>query len=151
MGFQCVELAARYFWFETTLKPPHPLHAKDFVAALHSMYPQYTVTGNTNTFSSSLKPGQIISIGDGKTDSADGHVGVVTAVPVSNGNGTITMMNENASATGKDTITVSGGRFTNTSVGSFAVYAWTRGLISGPSGSTQPGRCLERPWIADLR
>jgi hypothetical protein len=128
VGFQCVELAARYFWFDTTRKPPHPLHAKDFVAALHSEYPQYAVTGNTDTFSSSLKPGQIISMGDGTNDSADGHVGVVTAVSVSNGKGTITMMDENASATGKDTITVSGGKFTNTSVGAFAVYAWTTNL-----------------------
>lgn len=128
VGFQCVELAARYFWFETALKPPHPLHAKDFVAALHSQYPQYAVTGNTDIFSSSLKPGQIVSMGDGKTDSADGHVGVVTAVSVRNGNGTITIMNENASATGRDTITVSGGKFTKTSVGTFAVYAWTKNL-----------------------
>jgi hypothetical protein len=128
VGFQCVELAARYLWFETGLTPPHPLHAKGFVAALHSEYPQYAVTGNTDTFSTSLKPGQIISMGDGTNDSADGHVGVVTAVSVSNGNGTITMMDENAGGTGKDTITVSGGRFTTTSVGVFAVYAWTENL-----------------------
>jgi hypothetical protein len=130
VGFQCVELAARYFLFETTLTPPHPPHAKDFVAALHSEHPQYAVTGNTDTFSSSLRPGQIISMGDGTDDSADGHVGVVTAVSVSNGNGTITMMDENASATGEDTITVSGGKFTSTSVGAFAVYAWTENLPS---------------------
>jgi hypothetical protein len=128
VGFQCVELAARYFWFETTLNPPHPLHAKDFVAALHSKYSQYAVTDNTDTFSSSLQPGQIISMGDGTNDGADGHVGVVTAVSVSNGNGTVTMMDENASASGEDTITVSGGKFTNTSVGAFAVYAWTENL-----------------------
>jgi hypothetical protein len=129
VGFQCVELAARYFWFETTLKPPHPLHAKDFVATLHTDYPQYAATGNTDTFSTSLQPGQIISMGDGTNDSADGHVGVVTAVSVdSNGNGTITMMDENASATGEDTITVSGGKFTTTTVGTFAVYAWTENL-----------------------
>jgi hypothetical protein len=131
VGFQCVELAARYFWFETTLKPPpyqDVPYAKGFVAALHSLYPQYAVSGNTDTFSSSLKPGQIISMGDGTNDSAAGHVGVVTAVSVSNGNGTVTMMDENASATGEDTITVSGGKFTTTTAGTFAVYDWTENL-----------------------
>jgi hypothetical protein len=128
VGFQCVELAARYFWFETTLKPPTPLYAKDFVAALGSEHPQYAVTSNTDTFSASLTPGQLISMGDGTNDSAPGHVGVVTAVSVSNGNGTITIMDENASATGEDTITVSGGKFTTTSVGTFADYAWTKNL-----------------------
>ena len=123
-----MELAARSLWFETTLTPPHPLHAKDFVAALHAKYRQYAVTGNTDTFSSSLTPGQIISMGDGRSDSADGHVGVVTAVSVRHGKGTITIMDENANATGKDTITVSGGKFTKTSVGAFAVYAWTTNL-----------------------
>jgi surface antigen len=67
-------------------------------------------------------------MGDGTNDSAPGHVGVVTAVSVSNGNGTITIMDENASATGEDTITVSGGKFTTTSVGTFADYAWTKNL-----------------------
>jgi hypothetical protein len=37
-------------------------------------------------------------------------------------------MDENASATGEDTITVSGGKFTTTSVGTFADYAWTKNL-----------------------
>jgi len=129
VGFQCVELAARYFLFETTLEPPQPQYAKDFVADLHSEYPQYMVSGNTDTFSSALTQGQIISMGDGMNDTSAGHVGVVTAVSVnSEGNGTITIMDENASATAEDTITVSGGELTTTTVGTFAVYDWTENL-----------------------
>lgn len=133
VGFQCEELAARYFWFETTLTPPTkplPGTGKMFVADLHSSYPQYTVSGWTDNFSASLTPGQIISMGDSNPNDANdnGHVGVVTNVSVSDGSGTITMMDENASGTAQDTITVSGGRFTTGTAGSYALFEWTTNL-----------------------
>jgi CHAP domain len=132
-GFQCEELAARYFWFETTLTPPAnpvPGSGKMFVSDLHSNSPLYAVSGWTDNFSSSLTPGQIISMGDSNPNDPNdnGHVGVVTNVSVSNGNGAITIMDENASGTGQDTITVSGGKFTTTTAGSYALFEWTTNL-----------------------
>jgi surface antigen len=54
-----------------------------------------------------------------------GHVAVVTSVNVSGGNGTITVMDENASAGGTDTITVSGGQM---SYGGYPDFQWTTNL-----------------------
>jgi hypothetical protein len=110
-GFQCVELAARYFYFETTQDPPHPQLASDFAYDLslapynYQVYPGGSL-GETSTFNSSLTAGNIISMWS--ADDSTGHVGVVTGFDYTQ-NGTlsgINVMDENGGGTGSDTITV---------------------------------------------
>jgi len=137
-GFQCVELAARYFYYVTGQTPPlgnGDAYAYNIGAEYgYNVYPA-GYYGVTSTFQSSLTPGQIISMWSSSDET--GHVAVVTAVNVTNGNGTITVMDENASASGTDTITVSGG--TMSYEGIYPDFQWTTNLPSPQPPSAQPG------------
>jgi CHAP domain-containing protein len=111
VGFQCVELAARYFYYVTGKIPPTPARGSDFVYDLnseygYSIYPTGSRNG-TSAFQNSIKPGNIISMWS--TADPVGHVGVVISVNVTNGSGTIKIMDENGSGTGTDTINVQKG------------------------------------------
>jgi hypothetical protein len=128
VGFQCYELAARYVYYETGNVPPATTPARGYAsdqaytygtAFNYGVYPA-GATGGTGTFQSSLTVGQIVSM----WSSSDqvGHVGIVINVQVSNGTGSITIMDENASSTGIDTITVSSGRM---SIFGFTTFQWT--------------------------
>ncbi len=136
-GFQCVELAARYFYYITGQTPPQG-NGDEYAYNISAEYSNYNVYppgyyGSTSTFESSITPGQIISMWSSAYP--DGHVAVVTGVNVTNGNGTITVMDENASATGTDTITVSNG--TMSYEGIYPDFQWTTNLpvpSSGPIG-----------------
>jgi surface antigen len=128
VGFQCVELAARYFYVRTGKAPPLVQDASDFAYYLgaddgYNVYPS-GLTGVTSTYQSSLAPGQIVSMWSSSDEV--GHVAVVTAVNVSNGNGTITVMDENAAASGTDTITVTNG--TMNYEGIYPYFQWTTNL-----------------------
>ena len=130
VGFQCVELAARYFYFETTQAPPHPASGALFASSLsgygYKVYPAGSMNG-TNKFQSSLTAGNIISMWS-KSDTT-GHVAVVTSVNVTGGNGTITLMDENAAAGGTDTMTVSNGTTSYaTAAGGYDEFQWTTNL-----------------------
>lgn len=112
LGFQCAELTARYFYYLTGQRPPMVANASEFAYALatgygYDVYPAGKNQGS-GTFQDSLTPGQIISM----WSSSDpvGHVAIVTAVSIQGGEGTITVMDENGSASGTDTVTVSGGQ-----------------------------------------
>ncbi len=126
IGFQCVEYAARYFYYLTGDVPPAVPNgswvAYDYATKYgYSVYPA-GANGSTSTFTSSLTPGQIISM----WSSSDEHVAVVTAVNVSNGNGTIDVIDENASSTGLDTITVTNGQMSYEGV--YFDFQWTTNL-----------------------
>jgi surface antigen len=128
VGFQCVELAARYFYYVSGHVPPLVQDASDYAYYLgadygYGVYPA-GITGGTSTFQSSLTPGNVISMWSGSDQV--GHVAVVTNVNVTGGNGTITVMDENASANGTDTITVSGG--TMSYEGIYPDFQWTTNL-----------------------
>jgi hypothetical protein len=144
-GFQCVELAARYFYFETTQDPPASPNGREFVATLHKWYPSYSVTdgAGTSTFSSSLTAGNIISMWSSNArydPTGNGHVAVVTLVDVKNGNGTIYLMEENGSThlikgpgngpvVGNAEITVTGGHMKyNLNYGYYDQFQWTMDL-----------------------
>jgi hypothetical protein len=141
-GFQCVELAARYFYYVTGHTPPFKNgsnHAYYLGADYgYGVYPA-RLNGGTSTFQNSLTPGNVISM----RSSSDtvGHVAVVTSVNVTNGNGTITVMDENASASGTDTITVSGGRMSYE--GLYPYFQWTTNLPGQPH--SQPSGAGVRP------
>ncbi len=110
-GFQCVELAARYFYFQTTLIPDGrytPGTGADFVATEHQNYSQITISGVTDTFQNSITPGNIISMWSRSDPTGEGHVGVVMGFQYTNGNiSGINIMDENANGTGTSTIKVS--------------------------------------------
>jgi surface antigen len=137
VGFQCVELAARYFYYMSGQVPPLVQNASDYAYYLgadygYRVYPA-GLTGGTSTFQNSLTPGNVISMWSASDQV--GHVAVVTSVNVTGGNGTITVMDENASATGADTITVSGGAMSYQGI--YPDFQWTTNLPG--SGNPAPG------------
>jgi hypothetical protein len=150
-GFQCVELAARYFYFETTQNPPAPPVGAQFVYKLgsagygYNVYPSGVsvsrsgiITGGTSTYQPSLTAGQIISMWSASNQT--GHVAVVTLVDVKNGKGTIYLLEENGSThllkgpgngplVGNDEIIVDGGTmkyYLNN--GYYDQFQWTTNL-----------------------
>ena len=133
VGFQCVEVVARYLFYTTGHHPPIVQDASDYAYYIgadygYNVYPS-GLYGVTHTYTSSLRVGQIVSMWSSSDEV--GHVGVVTNVNVNNGNGTITIMDENGSAAGHDTITVSGGAM---EFAGYNDYQWTTNLpYSSPS------------------
>ena len=112
VGFQCVELAARYFYYDTGHTPPGA-NGGGYAWAVYRAYPHYGIspggaTGGVGTYEASLVPGDIISMWS--ASDLTGHVAVVTKVSLNAAHtGTIQVIDENASATGVDTITVRNG------------------------------------------
>jgi hypothetical protein len=119
IGFQCEELAARYFYYVTGQAPPTPAEAPTGAGFAYDLnqynhitvYPPGQANG-TNSFQSSITPGNIISMWLSTNPAGPGHVGVVTNVSVNptTKNGSITIMDENGGSNGgTDTITVTNG------------------------------------------
>lgn len=130
VGFQCAELTARYFYYLTGQNPPLVADASQFAYSLNASY-GYNVypagqNQGTSTFQSSLAPGQIISMWSGSDQV--GHVAVVTAVNITGENGTITVIGENGSASGTDTITVSSGQMSYEGI--YNDFQWTTNMPS---------------------
>lgn len=143
-GFQCVELANRYFYFMTGLAMGRRAGAwtdgSDLVTLLYKSYkksiPGLGVVGlpsGTKNYQPSLHVGDIISMGGGRAlargDTA-GHVAVVTKVDVHKHNGayqgTITMLNQNAQG-GITQIAVVDGKMSYGG-GYFTAFEWLTGL-----------------------
>jgi CHAP domain-containing protein len=100
LEWECVELVMRYMYLVYGVAP--------YSANGSTVVRNYTGTvlkKVSNNGSSLPSPGDIISEGAASTN---GHTGVVTKVNVSGGTGTVTMMEENATAKGWATIKVSG-------------------------------------------
>ena len=134
VGFQCVELAARYFYATTGRTPPRAngsLYARDVT----NVDPQLNLSPSTDIYQSTLKTGDIISMGPTNTY---GHVAIVISVEpsvLSGGNGTISVLNENAYTTGIDKITVTNGAMTYE--GLYNIFQWAFGIptpdFNGPT------------------
>lgn len=99
--FECVELAMRYLYLTYGIDP-YPANGNQVV----TKYPGIELEKISNgTPGESPEPGDIISFG---ADTADGHDAVVSGNNVNAvGDGTITVIEENNSATGSNTLTVS--------------------------------------------
>ncbi|HEV7958400.1 MAG TPA: CHAP domain-containing protein, partial [Acidimicrobiales bacterium] len=107
IGFQCVELASRYLYFTTGDIPPQ-VNGDDFATAVHEDYKSIPLVPN-GTADQPYLPGDIVSfIGNAGTSLAGiGHVAVVTqSTENSSGNGTVTMMEENAADSPQETLSV---------------------------------------------
>ena len=113
VGFQCVELAARYFYYITGHNPPGA-NGGGYAWAVYKAYPQYGISpgganGGVSSYQNTLVAGDIISMWS--SGNLTGHVAVVTSVSLNSAQtGKIYLIDENASATGSDAITVTNGK-----------------------------------------
>jgi len=106
--YQCTELADR-FLFDIWGKGPiygGSLDGKDFASTVHADYPSVPLVTN-GTAGQPYVAGDIVSF-TGNSKEPDGHVAVVTAsTENSSGDGTVTIMEENAASSGQENLTVS--------------------------------------------
>jgi len=110
LQFECVELSMRWMYLAWNVDP-YPANGSGVVwnyAATQATYnpsgPALVATANDGS-GVLPQPGDVLSYG---STSSDGHTSLVTAVDVdSNGNGNISVLEENASVTGWDIVTVS--------------------------------------------
>jgi hypothetical protein len=142
-GFQCVELAERYFYYVTGRPGPFA-NGSDLAEVLYyryhhadpslGLYPS-GVLGRTSAYQATLEAGDIISLWS-NSDSVVGHVGVVIRTALRRGrdgkeSGTITILNENASSNGLDKIQVNDGSMFFPD-GSYPYFQWLYGLPASP-------------------
>lgn len=100
--FECVELTMRYMYLMYGIDP-YPANGNQVVTNYSGTRMVKVANG---TVGQAPQPGDILSFG---ADTADGHAAVVTASAVdSSGNGSVTVIEENNSATGTSTLSVSG-------------------------------------------
>ena len=100
--FECVELVMRYLYLTYGIDP-YPANGNQVVTGYSG---SRLVKVSNGTFGQAPQAGDIISFG---ADTADGHAAVVTASAVdAAGNGSVTVIEENNSAAGSSTLTVSG-------------------------------------------
>ena len=99
--WECVELVMRYMYLVFGIAP-YSANGDTVV----SNYNGNVLTQVSNNGTSLPSPGDILSWA-GTNENPDGHTAIVTAVNVANGSGTITIMQQNASADGWGTVSVS--------------------------------------------
>ncbi len=107
-GFQCTELANRFLWDAWGIAPIFGanLDGADFASTVHASHPSIVDVVN-GTIGQPYLPGDIVSFA-GNSYEPDGHVAVVIASSENSaGNGQVTVMEENASTSGSETLTVS--------------------------------------------
>ena len=103
-GFQCVELSARFMWATYSLYLNNVPDGKDLVSVAHSSLGLAVGHPGPGRLPA---PGDVVSLWGGPAAQPYGHTAVVTAVKVDPlGNGTISIMEQNALASGADQITV---------------------------------------------
>jgi hypothetical protein len=151
LEWECVELSMRWMYEEWNVNP-YPANGSNVVwnyATFQSQYnphgPALTAVANNGAGPMPV-PGDVLSYGAASTA---GHTSVVTATSIAaNGDGTVTVLEENASATGWDTVSVS-----DWILGGFdgGVTGWLHNpAIRGPSGGSAAltpaqGRSLALP------
>lgn len=106
-SWQCVEFAARYL-FNRGFEIPHYDYGRNFATEANQYFPTLPLVAEGSGRLPSI--GDIISMWGGASTEYAGHVAVVTNSPSfdANGNATISVVEENASAGGRNTISVTG-------------------------------------------
>jgi hypothetical protein len=125
--WQCVELAARWFYIDTALRPVPVDYGKNVASEYHGKYKQFALSKATSKFNPSIHAGDIISMWGGKGSDQYGHVAVVTHVKVKGDKGTISLIEENGAASGRNFITVTKGQMSYGSSGSpyfYTTFQW---------------------------
>jgi CHAP domain len=108
-GFQCTELANRFLFNAWGLQPVFgsSLDGKTYAQTVHTDYPSVQLIAN-GTAGQPYLPGDIVSF-TGNSNEPDGHVAVVIASTENpSGNGTVTIMEQNAALSGQESLKVSG-------------------------------------------
>lgn len=104
-GFQCTELANRFLWDRWDIAPVYgySLDGANFAATVHADHPSVPLVAN-GTAGQAYVAGDIVSF----SGYGEGHVAVVTgSTENASGNGQVTIMEENASTSGAEKLTVS--------------------------------------------
>jgi hypothetical protein len=102
-GFQRTELANRFLFDAWGLSPVFgsSLDGANYAQTVHSDHPQVPLISN-GTIGQPYLPGDIVSF-SGNSLEPDGHVAVVIAsTEDASGNGTVTIMEENAASSGQE-------------------------------------------------
>lgn len=109
-GYQCAEFAARYLYLKFGMTMYISTNGDQFVDHYVAKYPKQLVAVPNGTLNQAPVQGDVISFSQSSTfhASSGGHVAVVQSSSVDvNGNGTVTVIEENWSSTGQRTIPVS--------------------------------------------
>ncbi len=147
VGFQCVELSARFLWVVYGKSATNVPDGKDFVAVSHQELG--TPVGYPGP-GSIPRVGDIVSLSGGASTLPYGHTGVVTSVKVDGqGNGAIGLMEENGVSSGSNRITVSHWSESYGSAGGYYYYNHVSWLDLG-SGLRAPGGLPARYSVAPL-
>jgi CHAP domain len=144
-SYQCVELANRFLFDQYGLTPikGSTLVGGNYVATAHSRYPSVAVASSPGT----VLPvaGDIISMWGGSSgqnqNGSVSHVAVVTGVTTTSSGWTITVMEQNASVGGSNTIKVSSNGSTwSYGNGYYAKFQWLKLRVSAgpPSNGASP-------------
>ena len=134
--WECVELVMRYMYLVFGIAP-YSANGDTVV----SNYNGNVLTQVSNNGTSLPSPGDILSW-VGTNENPDGHTAIVTAVNVANGSGTITILQQNASADGWGTVSVSDNVLTTQIFGG-SVTGW----LHNPNAGS--GLLGEHPLIAE--
>jgi CHAP domain len=124
--WECVELVMRYMYLVFGIVP-YSANGDTVV----SNYNGNVLTQVSNNGTSLPSPGDILSWA-GSDESPNGHTAIVTAVNVANGSGTITVMQQNASADGWGTVSVADNVLT-TQISGGSVTGWLHNPNAGSS------------------
>lgn len=133
--WECVELVMRYMYLVYGIAP-YGASGSTVV----SNYSGNALTQVPNDGKNLPSPGDIISFA-GVNANPNGHTAVITAVNVTNGSGTVTIMEQNATSDGWGKLTVSGNKITTTVLGG-GVTGWLHNPNAG-SGSTSSPTILQ--------
>ena len=135
--WECVELVMRYMYLVFGIVP-YSANGDTVV----SNYNGNVLTQVSNNGTSLPSPGDILSWA-GTNENPDGHTAIVTAVNVVNGSGTITIMQQNASADGWGTVSVADNVLTTQIYGG-SVTGWLHNPNAG-SGSSTASASIHQP------
>ena len=133
-GYQCVEFSERYLYYKYGATMGIPTNGDQVVAHYAAKYPSlFSVVAN-GTAGKAPVQGDVLSFSTvpGFDSSSGGHTGVVQGSSVnSSGNGSITLVEENAASSGVQVLTVSNW---TVSYPGFSYIEWLH-TASAPSGS----------------
>jgi hypothetical protein len=105
IGFQCVELSARYMW---AVNGDYVANVPTGEAFVQSAHDQFGIPVGVAGVHSFPLPGDVVSISGGETTRGIGHTAIVVSAKInSHGDGLIHIVQQNASSNGWGVITVS--------------------------------------------
>jgi CHAP domain len=131
-AFQCVELAERFEWAIYGGPEVYNTSGKAYVQDLHNAQGVPIASSGSGSLPA---PGDVISMWGPSGTEPSGHVAVVTAVNAPGGTGTITIMEQNGTTTGWDSIKVSGETLTYGNPRSYYYYNSFHWTIHGGGSS----------------